>query len=272
MANQDTKSADEVRIAILYICTGQYSLFWQDFYRSAEEFLFNKFIKHYFVFTDDISIKSGDKITVLHKEYGGFPHDSMFRFEMFNGISRELQKFDYVYFFNSNMRIIKPVSEDIFPDSYESGLVGVIHPGHYNHNPVRFPYERNPRSKAYIPHKYNSYKYYMGGMFGGVAESFLRLSERCAEWIRDDLKSGIVAVYHDESHLNRYFIETKILELDPGYGYPEGWNIPFTPRIILMDKVLHGGNSFVKERSPGLIKKFQKISESLFNGFLWYLS
>ena len=45
------------RVAILYICTGKYNIFFADFYRSAEEYLLTdkQYKKEYFVWTDDMS-------------------------------------------------------------------------------------------------------------------------------------------------------------------------------------------------------------------------
>ncbi len=58
--------------------------------------------------------------------------------------------------------------------------------------------------------------------------------------IDSDLNKGIIAVWHDESHLNRYFIDhppTKIL--CPSYCYYERTNLPFSKKIITVDKDLY---------------------------------
>jgi hypothetical protein len=81
------------------------------------------------------------------------------------------------------------------------------------------------------------------------------------------MKNGITADFHDESHHNRYLADRDILALDPGYGYPEGWNLPIEPKIVLLDKVRHGGEFFNK--MPGLtfpdrvFRKFKFIVKAL---------
>jgi hypothetical protein len=271
MENELYKKTTASKIAIVYICTGEYLIFWDGFYRTSQEFLLAKHEKHYFVFTDSDLVKPGSDLTVIYRKPGGFPMDSLLRFEMFTGVGKDLMQYDYVYFFNSNMKFVEPVDEEIFPVSYSSGLAGVIHPGYYDMHPFWFPYERNPKSKALIEHVYKRYRYYMGGLFGGRTESFLELCRKCAEWIDEDFKNGIIAVYHDESHLNRYFIDKEILELDPGYGYPEGWKIPFTKRIIILNKVLHGGQIFNKlPRNTYFRRLCRKLKFSI-QALAWYL-
>lgn len=272
MENHSYKQMTVSRIGILYICTGEYHIFWNEFYRTSKEFLLAKHIKHFFVFTDSDLIKQDNDVTVIYRKTGGFPMDSLLRFEMFTGIGKDLMQYDYVYFFNSNMCFVGPVGEEIFPVRQSSGLTGVIHPGYFNKHPFWFPYERNPQSKAVINHGYLKYKYFMGCLFGGKTSSFLNMCEKCKESIKKDLENGIIAVYHDESHLNHYFLDKEILELDPDYAYPEGWNLPFTPRIMILNKVIHGGPAFNKLPNNTFLKRLRRKLKFSIEALSWYLS
>ncbi len=64
------------------------------------------------------------------------------------------------------------------------------------------------------------------------------MSETIAKNINIDAEKDIIAVWHDESHLNKYFSDhtpTKIL--DCGYCAPESaWDIPFAKKILALDK------------------------------------
>ena len=40
------------KVAVLYIATGKYTVFWPEFYESAEKYLLKDCEVHYFVFTD----------------------------------------------------------------------------------------------------------------------------------------------------------------------------------------------------------------------------
>lgn len=69
-----------MNIAITYICTGKYSVFWPEFYRTAEAFFYPNIEKKYFVFTDDeelISLLSENpKVYTFFQRKAGWPYDT----------------------------------------------------------------------------------------------------------------------------------------------------------------------------------------------------
>ena len=75
-----------MKIGILYICTGKYDVFWNDFYKSAEQFLLPNSDKQYFVFTDSNNIQSTDNIHKIYQEKLGWPKDTLMRFHLFLNI------------------------------------------------------------------------------------------------------------------------------------------------------------------------------------------
>ena len=96
-----------MKIAILYICTGKYNLFFKDFYTSCEKYLLKDVAStDYFVFTDEMQLCTYDNVHLIFKKCQGFPADSLFRFEMFLSIKEQLEAFDYIYFFNSNAKFL----------------------------------------------------------------------------------------------------------------------------------------------------------------------
>lgn len=225
------------KVAILYIGIGKYVAFWKDFYLSFEEKFLQNSEKHYFVFTDADHILGEEKGKVhkIFQEDLGWPGNTLFRFKIFKTIIEQLKDFDYIFFMNANVVCLQMVTESMFlPDKEE--LVVVQHPGYYNKKPYDFDYEFSKKSTAGIPCGEGKV-YVCGGVNGGKAQAYIRLIETLAENVNQDLKKGIIAKWHDESHLNHYIYENDNYKLlSPAYCYPEGWKLPFQAILMVEDK------------------------------------
>lgn len=266
------------KIAILYICTGNYHVFWPKFYQTSEKFLFPGIKKEYFVFSDaDASLFAQDTVTFTFQEKLGWPHDTLKRFHMFSRVERQLRNHDYIFFFNANVQFQAPVGEEILP-TVEEGLVVVQHPGYYARVPCELPYDRNPMSLACIPFG-NGRIYAMGGVNGGCTEAYLDLINDLAWAVDKDLERNIIARWHDESHLNKYILNRKFKMLPPSYGFPENSSIPYDNIITIADKNNFGGHNFLRALNNAQIpelptltcwerikRKLRKLSEKLFRG------
>ena len=245
-----------MKIAILYICTGKYTVYWKQFYESCEKYFLFKHSKSYFVFTDNNNFEYSEKENIIwtkqHKL--GWPHDTLMRFDMFLKVEKQLEKFDYIFFFNANMHFVKEVySDEILPNAIDCHLMGVIHPFFtLVTNPEDFPYERNKKSLAYISKKHGE-NYFMGGLNGGKSKKYLELINKLNINIKKDEEKGIIAKWHDESHLNNYFLNKNIKKLSPIYGCPEGMEDKFpNPKIIILDKEKFGGHDLLREKKESI--------------------
>lgn len=254
-----------MKIAILYIATGRYKIFWDGFYSSFEKHFFNGCLKHYFVFTDAPRDPrfSGANITAVFREKKGFPHDTLDRFEMFCSIKSELEKYDYVFFLNANTVCKDFVGCEILPDeNIESGIVCVRHPVIKESDGHDYPYERNGKSLAYIANGAGEL-YVQAAFFGGNAGAFIRMSEILAENIRIDLSNKIIAVWHDESHLNKYILGKKIKVLGLEYLCPDVKKYvrkcDNNPKILLLEKsnYKYGGMDYIRGKSDKPITKLE---------------
>ncbi len=260
-------------LAILYIGTGNYSVFWQDFKRSSDINFIPNVSKHYFVFTDDEAIMSDQNVTVVYKECEGFPLDSLMRFKMFLSIKEDLQSFNYTFFFNANMLFVDQITEDFLPklNSLQHGLLGVLHPGHFTKKPFWYPYERSKSSTAYIPYLSDrKYYYFMGGVNGGVTSQYLDLIEVCANNIQRDLRNNVVAIYHDESHLNRYFFDHSCKILSSEYGWPEGIESNISIKILIRDKTRVSGS--FRKQSTNYFIRIQNVLKHVIKSVIWIVN
>jgi len=245
------------KVAILYIALGRYTVFWDDFYKSCEQYL-TPCDKHYFIWTDNPTNEMvGDNITIIPAQKKGWPYDSLLRFEMFLECDKELSQYDYIFFFNANFQFYNPVDlAEIAPREWHDGLVAGLHPGRsgdIKSNPDQWPYERRPESTAYVP--FGSGCHYVCGAFnGGTANAFLKMCRVLAKNVRTDLANEIIACVDDESHLNAYLVDKKYLLAGRAYGFPEGMikKIPLRQRVMIKiisrakDSPKYGGTQWLR--------------------------
>ncbi|XP_021089747.1 N-acetyllactosaminide alpha-1,3-galactosyltransferase isoform X1 [Mesocricetus auratus] len=90
--------------------------------------------------------------------------------------------------------------------------VAQLHTYWYREDPDLVPFERNESSDAYIPMGEGDF-YYHAAVFGGTASQVLKITKECAKGIMNDKKNNIEAIWHDESHLNKYFFLHKPTKL-----------------------------------------------------------
>ncbi len=226
------------KVAILYICTGEYVVFWKKFYQSMKRHFLADAETHYYVFTDAEYIYDENNPCV-HKVYQkqlGWPYDTLRRFDMFLSVEEELKSYDFLFFFNSNLIIKKNIkSREFLPTPVEK-LVFTIHPGQYASKKSDYTYERNPESTAYIPAGEGKV-YVAGGLNGGESKAYLDMAKELQRRIAEDEKKGIIAIYHDESQINRYVYELKDYKLlHPGFLFPQDWKVPYPKMCLLLAK------------------------------------
>ncbi len=223
-------------IAIVYICTGEYVVFWHDFYESFEKYFLPGHKKAYFVFTDAADIYDSDKdnVNLIYQENLEWPGNTLFRYRIFLTQRKNLIKYDYVFFMNANVQCVDTIGEEFLPD--KENMLFVRHPGYYNVPNFLFPYDRNKKSTAYIPY-FKGDAYICGGINGGRSEYFIRMCEDINRATDEDYDRGIIARWHDESQINKFLLSQDTFKiLNPGYCYPEGENLPYKPYLIVRDK------------------------------------
>lgn len=236
------------KVGILYICTGKYDIFWQDFYKSSEKYFLNDCEKHYYVFTDSKKIYGTDKnknIHVIYQESLPWPLATLLRFHIFNKNEKYFSNDDYLFFMNANLLFVDYITSDEFLPE-DNSLLFTQHPGMYGKNKRFFTYDRNKKSTAYIPRGKGKH-YVAGGLNGGPTNLFLKMSKIIEDNINEDLKNNIIALWHDESQINKFVFNLDNYKLlSPAYLYPEGGYkslIGISPKIIIRDKNNYGGHN-----------------------------
>ncbi|KAJ4921111.1 hypothetical protein JOQ06_022701 [Pogonophryne albipinna] len=103
----------------------------------------------------------------------------------------------YVFCFDVDQEFKGRFGSEALGDS-----VALLHAGYYKAPNNSYTYDRNPRSKAFM--ETGDY-YYHAALFGGLLENVKNLTNYCFLNIMEDKLNNVEALWHDESHLNKYF-------------------------------------------------------------------
>jgi histo-blood group ABO system transferase len=214
-------------IGLLIMATGKYIHFVPPLIDSARTHFCKNHTVTFFVFTDG-TLPPANDIVCIPQSRLGWPYDTMMRFETYATHKDILLSQDYLFASDADMLFVNEVGDEIL-----GRHVATQHPGFVNQ---RGSYETNPSSNAYVAPTEGQY-YFAGGFYGGAAAEVIKIAETCSEKINADLHKGLIAVWHDESHWNRYCIDHKpTIILSPSYCYPESWNLPYIKRLLCLDK------------------------------------
>lgn len=205
-------------------------VFLKLFLETAEQHFMVGHRVNYYVFTDRpadmprVALGEGRRLVLLQVPGAARWQDvSMRRMQMISDFCerRFLREVDFLMCVDVDMRFRDHVGVEIL-----SPLFGTLHPGFYGATRQAFTYERRPQSQAYIPRDQGDF-YYLGGFFGGSVSEVHWLTAACHQAMMADRANGIEAVWHDESHLNRYLLDHKPTKvLSPEYLWDEqllGW-------------------------------------------------
>lgn len=111
---------------------------------------------------------------------------------------------EYIFQIDADMRIVAPIGHEILCD----GITTSLHPGvPPEQEPSRWPYERDPASRAYVAYGAEGPQYHPGCFIGGKRDRFLGLAETIAREVRLDLGNDHYPAWYEESHLNKYLID-----------------------------------------------------------------
>jgi histo-blood group ABO system transferase len=226
-----------MKIGLLIIATNKYTDFLYPLIESANKYFLNNHDVTYFVFTnqdlDTIkmtlkNVRSSD-IVVTKVEHKEWPWMTLGRYGIFHNNKDIFNRMDYLYYCDADMLFVGEVGDEILSDR-----VGTTHPGY--HNKEMKEIESNKNSSAYI-RKGELKTYFAGGFNGGLKDEYLKMANILSSNIIEDHRKGIIARWHDESHMNRYFINNPPSKvLDPGYCYPEGISLSFEKRLLALKK------------------------------------
>ncbi|XP_019954994.2 N-acetyllactosaminide alpha-1,3-galactosyltransferase-like isoform X1 [Paralichthys olivaceus] len=194
-------------VALTVFAVGRYlDVYCKNFLTSAEKHFMLGLPVTYYVFTDSPkqvpTIKLGPErsLKVIQVErYTRWQDISMMRMRMISEIieSEIAHSFTYVFCFDVDQVFKGRFGSEALGDS-----VALLHAHYYKKPSHMFTYDKNPKSQAFMA---TGDFYYHAAIFGGSWKNVKNLTDACYLSITQDKSNDVEALWHDESHLNKYF-------------------------------------------------------------------
>ena len=231
-----------MKVAITFIGTNKYLNFLPKYYENIEEYFLPNTEKVVLAFTDGELNETPNNLKVYHQEHLDWPYITLKRFEIINKARQTIEECSHLVFIDADALPVTTITEDEF--FTDKPLFGVHHPCHalemQPHNEYPGAFETDVKSRAHVTESDDTTIYWQGCLWGGKIPEVCAMIDELMERTNLDLKDGIVAKWHDESHINKYFIENKdrVHTLGPEYAFPEVFaeHCKFSPKIVHLAK------------------------------------
>lgn len=191
------------KIGIVILCTNAYFVLgvrfvkrFMHFYKGKEDIVF-------FLFTDTDPkdyLPEGIKYEYIHASNRNWTEGTNMKFTSI--LSLENRDVDFLFYFDADTNVDKDFTEEWFLGNSVAGQ----HYADQSWMKEKKGFDRNPRSKAYIPFDTKlPQMYYYGAFWGGTKEWTLNFCKLMLEWQKADKTWGYEPGVNDESYSNCYF-------------------------------------------------------------------
>lgn len=231
-----------MKVAISFFGTGKYLDYLPKWYENIEKNFLPGVKKQILVFTDGEIDDVPENVSIYQIEHKSWPYITLERFNSLLLAKEEIQNYDWFVFLDADTLVVDTIMEDEFFD--DKPFIGVHHPCHYlkmpPHNTYPGAFEINPNSNACVDKTDDLSVYFQGCLWGGKIPEVIEMIEKLDNNIQDDLSRDMIAMWHDESHLNQFYINRReqVKVLGPEYAYPEMFSqyCEFEPKIVHLAK------------------------------------
>jgi len=231
-----------MKVAIVFIGTGRYINFLPKYYENIEKYFLPNSEKTILVFTDGELNETPDNVRVYNQEHLDWPYITLKRFGTINKARSAIEDNDYLVFIDADALVVSDITEEEF--FTDKPYFGVHHPCHALGMPPHTEYpgafETDTNSRAHVTPEDDTSMYWQGCLWGGKVPEVLDMIDELDDRVEEDLSNDVIAKWHDESQLNRFYIENKdqVNTLGPEYAFPEVFadHCHFSPKIVHLAK------------------------------------
>jgi hypothetical protein len=215
------------KVYVIFIGTQKYSNFFEMWYNGIKDHLFVDCEKTILAFSDLVDsreIFNKPDVIKFKIPHLPWPFVTLSRFEF---IKKALEKLgdsndaSHLLFLDADLI---PVANKSFKDIFgtrSKKFVAVHHPAQAeNHSWNSFV--KTGLSTSKIDIDTTNMLYRQGCLWGGEMEAVKEMLEECVKNIEIDKKNGVMADWHDESHMNYWFAknDSQVYTLDATYAWP----------------------------------------------------
>ena len=233
-------------LSIISVATGRYLKYWEDLVDSFAEYCdFFDDIQWVLLTDQELQIRQsireslGDNLVAKFVPHSDWPFPTLLRYKFISENSSLLNGVNTLYL-DADMRAISRITNSQMDAFFDSDrMTFVQHPGYFRTNSkpfcmspkklvsylflkIRFGgvghWETNRKSQAFIPRS-KRVNYFCGGTWGGPTPQVIRFSETLRQRTDEDLAKGIIAVFHDESHLNWFAANSHCKHESPSWCF-----------------------------------------------------
>ncbi len=251
----------EIKVSVFSIATNLYFDYWLELYKTASSRLFPDASVTFHVFTDieppREQRKYLEKNVITHRiDNLRWPEATLKRYEL---IARKMSgvEADILVYLDADMIVNEVIFlSEVFDFDIDS-MVLVQHPGYwrptFREDPTFYlrhasfaikdaimlmtfggigAWESNQKSTSYVKRS-DRRAYYCGGFWMGKKESIVNFAESMFLSVSKDFDNNVMAIWHDESHLNKWATTNSFRALTPSYCFAEGFrNLDRVPQKI----------------------------------------
>ena len=163
-----------------------------------------------------------------------WPDATIRRYEIFSQFASEIKE-KVLMHLDADMLVLQDFYEEIISTAQKNKMMLVAHPGFWKKSPSlkqkisnllfglkpkNGSWENRKESRAFVAPTERK-QYVCGGVWAGNREIFFELTDLLGAAVLNDRNKSVIAVWHDESHLNKWSSENDYVLLTPKYCFVE---------------------------------------------------
>jgi hypothetical protein len=254
---------------IVSIATNKYLDYWKNQARSIDNHLAPDTTCTLFLYTDQpldarIFAKGLNRIQVeiFSIPSYGWPDATLLRYRLILDKSQTWAGDEILVYLDADMLAVSSISYKDFNQNEQLGVTLVHHPGFYRplgYSKIKFylahpkvaiqdlftrvasgglgAWESRSSSTAFVKRKHRK-GYFCGGIWWGTASEIVSLCESLVSRIDLDSARNVLAIWHDESHLNWWATTHPHQTASPAYCFVSQYPAldTLSPKIVAVDK------------------------------------